>query len=126
MICQFERNAAGQVRLLEAAETGDPAEQYPAGGTGRRAEIDAGSRRHLDDLMTFGALEQRLYGLNNRHHLAERPDSDRGSLRPKPAESCNGVVLRGLISNSDIRAAIARLRDSGRGEEPVREDRSRR
>jgi hypothetical protein len=90
------------------------------------ADAPRSMRAAVGTSMTFGALEQRLYGLNNRHHLAERPDSDRGSLRPQPAESCNGVVLRGRISNSDIRAAIARLRDSGRGEEPVREDRSRR
>jgi hypothetical protein len=116
VICQFERNAPRHVRLLEAAETGDLAEQYPAGDTGRRAEIDAGSRRQLDDLRCGGA--NGFPGLNNRYHLAARSDSERGSLRPQPAESCDGVVLRGLISNSDIRAAIARLRDSGRGEEP--------
>jgi maleylpyruvate isomerase len=51
VLTHLARNADSVVRRLEAASAGELVEQYPGGGTGRAADIEAGARRPADEAL---------------------------------------------------------------------------
>ena len=51
VLTHVARNADALARLAQGALTGVPAPMYPGGTAGRNAEIEAGARRPLDDLV---------------------------------------------------------------------------
>jgi maleylpyruvate isomerase len=89
LLCHLERNAASHLRMLVAAMTGQLVEQYPGGDGGRRAEIDAGSRRSLDALATeLAATNRRLEAQWAVMEPASWHNPTRARAGTRPAYSC--------------------------------------
>jgi len=89
LLCHLERNAASHLRMLEAAMSGGLVDQYPGGDAGRRAEIDAGSRRSLGVLAS--ALATTNHQLEAQWALMDQGswhNPTRARAGSRPAHSC--------------------------------------